>query len=264
MRLSPLHSPILHRLTIWLLLAALLPVLQERVIKEGSAAMSELQATIAEVTTENERLLAEVTRQMELLAKHASAQGPDNGDAGGHVPPLPQPPLQTSHSAVFAVPLTANWRSRETLERLDLLTQENQLLTQQQSELETEIARLTGFGPVPLRVLPIVPLRELGPCVVAGRMEERTRDHIKMAQESSQLGAKLRAAQTRLAEAEGRAERYRTAARHEGERADPLHQRSGREQVAEPCALSPPCHPPSKGCPVSSACCGSCRGASLC
>ena len=80
-------------------------------------------------------------------------------------------------------------------------------------------------------------------------MEDRTRDQMKMAQESSQLSSRLRAAQHKLAEAEARAERYRQAAENEAQRSNLMERNPTRVGAVpcllpfSPCALHPPFHP---------------------
>eukprot|EP00873_Tetraselmis_striata_P025321 jgi/Tetstr1/445585/TSEL_033357.t1 len=139
---------------------------QEKTAKQASEKISGLERAILQITAENEKLAEEVANQNRLLSKHAEAQ---NNALGAD--------------------------NRDTIDRLELLVQENDLLTHQQAELEAEIARLMG------------------------RMEERTREHVQAAQDNSHLHAKLRGMQVRLAEAEARAGRFKALAKREEHRA---------------------------------------------
>lgn len=60
-------------------------------------------------------------------------------------------------------------------------------------------------------------------------MEQRTREHVNLAQENSKLQAKLRASQVQLSEAEARAARFQMRAKTEEQRAQLLETRGGPE-----------------------------------
>jgi regulator of replication initiation timing len=67
-------------------------------------------------------------------------------------------------------------------------------------------------------------------------MEERTREHVNVAQENSRLHAKLRSTQVQLTEAEARSARFKMLAKTEEQRAQLLEAHSGaaRDAAADP------------------------------
>lgn len=50
------------------------------IIKASEAKIAKLQEGITEITSDNEKLMVEIARQLELLSKHAAAQEEIEGE----------------------------------------------------------------------------------------------------------------------------------------------------------------------------------------